>query len=130
MFLMPSPFHDQFIVFVVMEIQRQLSLIASRQDPSAEYTRKVRPSGSLKMDFDDPNRSKHEPDASFRHKDASYPGAIIEVSFSQKRKDMPYLADDYLLGSNGDNRVIVGLDIEYGRQDGCLVYLEAAILSQ
>lgn len=38
---------------------------------------------------------------------------MIEVSYSQKRKDLSRLADDYILGSYGNIRVVVGLDIEY-----------------
>ncbi|KAH0558348.1 hypothetical protein GP486_004996 [Trichoglossum hirsutum] len=59
-------------------------------------------------------RSKHEPDASFWHADAVYPGVIIEVSYSQKRKRLDRLAEEYLLDSNASVRVVVGLDIEYG----------------
>ena len=38
---------------------------------------------------------------------------MIEVSFSQKRKDLARLADDYILGSDGNIRAVVCLDIEY-----------------
>ena len=38
---------------------------------------------------------------------------VIEVSYSQKRKDLPRLADDYILGSDGNIRLVVGIDIEY-----------------
>lgn len=44
---------------------------------------------------------------------AQYPGVIIEVSYSQKRKDLPRLADDYILGSDRDIRVVIGIDVEY-----------------
>jgi len=35
------------------------------------------------------------------------------VSYSQKRKDLERLANDYILGSDSDIRVVMGLDIEY-----------------
>ena len=35
------------------------------------------------------------------------------MSYSQRRKDLERLADDYILGSDSDIRVVVGLDIEY-----------------
>lgn len=38
---------------------------------------------------------------------------IFEVSYSQKQRDLGRLADDYILGSDGNIRVVVGLDIEY-----------------
>lgn len=44
---------------------------------------------------------------------ADYPGIVIQTSFSQKRKDLPKLAEDYILGSIGNITVVIGLDIEY-----------------
>lgn len=60
--------------------------------------------------------SKHEPDASFRHSDADYPGVIIEVTYSTKTKSLSRLAEDYLLDSAASVQVVVGLDIEYGKK--------------
>ncbi|KAH8723921.1 hypothetical protein GQ44DRAFT_577396, partial [Phaeosphaeriaceae sp. PMI808] len=61
-------------------------------------------------------KSKHEPDASFWHDDAQYPGVIIEVAYLQKRKRLGRLAEDYLMDSDASVRVVVGLDIEYGKK--------------
>jgi hypothetical protein len=43
---------------------------------------------------------------------AQYPAVVIEVSYSQKR-DLPRLADDYILGSDSDIRVVIGLEVDY-----------------
>ncbi|KIX04766.1 uncharacterized protein Z518_05636 [Rhinocladiella mackenziei CBS 650.93] len=48
-----------------------------------------------------------------RHIKAKYPGVVIEVSHPQKRRDLPRLADDYILGSDAEIRVVVGLDLDY-----------------
>jgi len=56
---------------------------------------------------------KHEPNAMFTHVGARWPGVVIEVSYSQKRKDLRDLADDYILESNGGIGLVIGLDIEY-----------------
>ena len=61
-------------------------------------------------------KSKHVPDASFWHEDAEYPGVIIEVAYSQKRKKLGRLAEDYLLDSDASVQVVIGLDIEYGNK--------------
>jgi hypothetical protein len=58
--------------------------------------------------------STHHPDASFGHEEAMYPGVIIEVAYSQKRKNLYRLAEDYLLKSDNSIRAVIGLDIEYG----------------
>ena len=56
---------------------------------------------------------QHEPDISFTCDGAKWPGVIIELSYGQKRKDLPRLADDYIIGSDGNVKVVVGIDIEY-----------------
>ena len=41
-------------------------------------------------------------------------GVVIKVLYLQKKRDLLHLADDYILGSDTNIQVIVGLDIEYG----------------
>ena len=107
---MPTPLHEEFITRIVEEIQVQLRSI---QGASAEFAKKVRPRGSASIKFADEEYSKHDPDAQFRHSKAQFPGIVIEVSYAQKKKDLERLAGDYILGSDGDIRVVVGLNIEY-----------------
>jgi len=38
---------------------------------------------------------------------------VIEGSYLEKRKDLHRLADDYILGSDANIRVVVGIDIDY-----------------
>lgn len=63
-----------------------------------------------------PDRSKHCPDAAYAHKRARFPGLVIEASHSQKSKDLPRIADNYILGSNGNIKMVVGLDLAYGKR--------------
>ncbi|KAI9781052.1 MAG: hypothetical protein M1839_006327 [Geoglossum umbratile] len=55
----------------------------------------------------------NEPDSQYGHDKARFPSVIIEVSYSQKRKDLPHLADTYILKSGGSVSVVVGLDVGY-----------------
>ncbi|KAA6408873.1 MAG: hypothetical protein FRX48_07217 [Lasallia pustulata] len=107
---MPTDLHEEFITRIVEEVQVQLKSI---QDASAEFAKEIRSRGSASIKFADDEYSKHDPDAQFRHSKAQFPGIVIEVSYAQKRKDLERLADDYILGSDSDIRVVVGLDIEY-----------------
>ena len=59
-------------------------------------------------------KSKYQPDTSFWHDNVKYPGVIIEVAYSQKRKRLHRLAENYLLDSDASVQAVVGLDIEYG----------------
>ncbi|KAH1396915.1 hypothetical protein KXX51_008078, partial [Aspergillus fumigatus] len=53
------------------------------------------------------------PDASFGHPKAQYPGVVIEICYSQKRRDVALLADDYILNTDGSIKVVVCVDIDY-----------------
>ncbi|KAI9861628.1 MAG: hypothetical protein M1813_005238 [Trichoglossum hirsutum] len=119
---MQSPTHDICTAQVVDEIRFQLRQIGI--DNSACNPRLTAISSSiinrstsrvylLGDPTDDNEYSKRSPDASFAHLNADYPGVVIETSFSQKRKDLPRLAEDYIMGSVANISVVIGLDIEY-----------------
>ncbi|KAF4625745.1 hypothetical protein G7Y89_g12419 [Cudoniella acicularis] len=119
---MVTTIHESVRTSIVKEIERQLRDIGAGTDKAAEYARNVTYEGSPRLDFlaDDDDRDgdlktgdRHDPDAVFTHSDAKYPVAIIEVAFSQKAKELKYLADNYILGSNGNVRVLIGVSIEY-----------------
>lgn len=42
-----------------------------------------------------------------------FPALTLEVSFSQKRKELPYIVDSYIVGSCHAIRCVLDLDIEY-----------------
>ncbi|XMA13711.1 hypothetical protein WAI453_006502 [Rhynchosporium graminicola] len=42
-----------------------------------------------------------------------YPGVIVELSYSPKKKDLSRLADAYILESDADIRVVIGIDVKY-----------------
>ncbi|TKA60111.1 hypothetical protein B0A49_13401 [Cryomyces minteri] len=117
-FRMPTTLHELLISKVVEDIVAQLNTVSSSIGRAGRFARGIEHVGSSTVslsasDSDPTALSKRQPDASFRHVDAEYPGVVIEVSYSQKRKDLPYLADDYLLGSDGSIRMMIGLDVEY-----------------
>lgn len=113
---MPTGLHELFIDGVEDAIRSQLKTIRSGSDRAARFAQRVRPARSTEIyfPFDDApgsTRSKCEPDASFWHRDAACPGVIIEVAYSQKRKRLGRLAEDYLLDSDANVQAVVGLDI-------------------
>jgi hypothetical protein len=117
---MPSGIHESFIARVEDAIYSQLKLFREGSSNAAIFAQKVHPARSTEIYFpvdDAPpsTKSKHEPDSSFWHDDAQFPGVIIEVAYSQKRKSLSRLAEEYLLDSDASVQVVVGLDIEYGK---------------
>jgi hypothetical protein len=118
---MPTAVHELFIARVEDAIFSQLKSIREGLGAAAAFAQKVYPARSTEIYFplDDATsgrNSKHEPDASFWHNDAKYPGVVIEVACSQKKKRLGRLAEDYLLDSDANIRIVVGLDIEYGKR--------------
>lgn len=118
---MPTGVHELFIDGVEDAIRTQLKSIRDGTDKAAIFARKVRPARSTEICFpleeaSSNAKTKHEPDASFWHDDAQYPGVVIEVAYSQKKKCLNRLAEDYLLDSDASIQVVVGLDIDYGKK--------------
>lgn len=117
---MPSNLHELFIADVVNNIDQQLSRIATGQTSSADFARRIKNQRHADIKPLDPEYGVHSPDSSYRHSDAQLPGVVIEISYSQKRKDLHHLADDYILGSNHNIRAVVGLDVEYNGLEAVL----------
>lgn len=117
---MPTEVHERFIDAVEDDIRSQLKAIRSGSDRKARFAQKVRPARSSEIRFAVnalSSKSKYEPDASFRHDDAQYPGVIIEVAYSQKKSRLGRLADNYIIDSDANVQAVVCLDIEYGKKE-------------
>ncbi len=54
---------------------------------------------------------KNDPNDQFRL--GKYPITVMEVSYSQKRKALPHLADEYNLDMHGLLELMIGFDIEH-----------------
>ena len=110
---MPSGVHEVLLASITDNIVHQLRLIVEENSPASEFARQIIHARSTTITFSDPDYGRHDPDDSFRYLKARFPNMIFEISFSQKRQDLARLADEYILGSNGSIRVVVGIDIDY-----------------
>ncbi|KAF2004129.1 hypothetical protein P154DRAFT_519687 [Amniculicola lignicola CBS 123094] len=118
---MPTAIHELFVARVEDAIFSQLKSIREGAGAAAAFAQKVEPARSTEIYLlaDDAlpgTKSKYEPDASFWHSDAEYPGVIFEIAYSQKKKKLGRLAEDYLLDSDANVQAVVGFDIEYGKK--------------
>ncbi|KAI9787080.1 MAG: hypothetical protein M1839_003315 [Geoglossum umbratile] len=118
-FRMPSLTHDTFNTSIYQEIISHIERIkrdTSRPDAAA-IAKKIRYSSSgnigLNSGFGIISSSTRSPDASFRYIGSKYPQVVIETSFSQKKRDLARLADDYITDSGGNIKLVIGFDIEY-----------------
>jgi hypothetical protein len=118
---MPFLIHEIFTASVFAEIVSHIQQIT--KDPSrpdvAALARKIcySSAGDIQLNSlaSDNSSSPRSPDASFRYINSKYPCVIIETSFSQKKRDSAYRADDYITDSYCNIKLVIGFDIEYSR---------------
>jgi len=114
---MPGSTHKTVIGQIETLLIRQLINIEQGNDQvAADFARRVIATGST--DIVTTDGGFHYPDGSFAHEDAKAPCVVLEVSHSQKRRDLPFLADEYILGSDGLTQVVIGVDLEYRKNKG------------
>ncbi|KID95219.1 hypothetical protein MAJ_08793, partial [Metarhizium majus ARSEF 297] len=107
---MPSPVHDFFSNLLAKELQDQLKSTFAADITSGGSSRILLSEG-------EPGSSsvvRRQPDAQFQHPEAVYPGVVLEVSYAQDGKNVPKIAQDYILYSNGDVKAVIGVDINKG----------------
>ncbi|KAI5860645.1 hypothetical protein GGS23DRAFT_218204 [Durotheca rogersii] len=90
-------------------IEQLFSIEQGNDQAAADFAWGIMPCGSSIVE----DEGLHHPDRSYAHEDARRLGVIIEVSHSQKGKDLPYLADDCILGSKGLTQLVIGIDLNY-----------------
>jgi hypothetical protein len=77
--------------------------------------RRLRDVGSVTIRPGDPEYETYDPDISFQYLESPSLTVIIEVAHSQKGGKPRTLADEYILGSDLEIGVVVGVDIEYSK---------------
>lgn len=117
---MPSPLHHLFIAKILTDIQIQLRVIALTASGIAadiakyielEFSSNVQLTGN--PHHSSSNHLASRPDAAFRFKADEYARVVLEVSCPQKRKELPRIAKDYILGSEGNIGTVIGLELNH-----------------
>ena len=114
---MPTRVHEIMIAHVRSFILAALAEVLVDPLTPAALADLLRPVES--MDSSDislgPGNGRSSPGGSFGHLGASVPAVVIEVSNSQKKKDLKTLARNYIIHTLGDVRLVIGIDIDYRR---------------
>lgn len=116
---MPASIHEFLIDLLTDNIKEQLRQIRSTAGPGADFAKNVRCLGSTDIPA---GASKRSPDKSFGHIDSEFPGVIIEVGYSQSKKELRRKAEGYILDSDSTTQVVVGIDIAYRNRSRMAVY--------
>ena len=110
-----SSAHERLIRKIDAEILRQLH--AKTFPPQAKAVESL---GSATIELpDDPHQGYdggcniHSPDACYGLPNEQLPGVILEVANTQKAKLLDQIAEDYILGSNGQIRVLLAVKFNY-----------------
>ncbi|KAJ6160271.1 hypothetical protein N7470_004879 [Penicillium chermesinum] len=115
---MPSPLHDTFCARIVDEVSKQIRQY-QQNSPVADFAKEVEHFATSRILIPEaaqdgkPTFSRREPDASFGHRQAHFPGVIMEVCYSQKSRCISHLADEYILNTDGSVNVVVAFDVQY-----------------
>jgi hypothetical protein len=113
---MPSSLHEYLARQIDGDILGQIrGLKRSSDATTAKLAHEIGSLSSARLKFrvPDQNYDKHEPDASFRRRGSKFPGLVIEISWSQRRLNLPRLAREYIRKSDGLIRTVVGIDVGY-----------------
>src|SRR5436305_6667531 len=79
---MPTAVHEAFLHDIEYDILSQLRGIGN-----VDIARNIKSTGSADINLGE-NAPKRSPDGSFKCNGSQYPHLVIEVSYSQKRKDL------------------------------------------
>lgn len=109
---MPRPVHESLLESVKYELLFQLKAIGKQGGKKEEFANKVKQTGSPDTSFKYV-KNVYRPDSTFKHKDAHFPGVILEVAGSQTHKNLDRLAEAYLVHSVGNIRAVIGLKVQY-----------------
>jgi len=112
---MPTKVHEQFLRSLSGRITEQLRLLSHGSGSAADFAKDIRDVGSATIRPRDPEYGTHDPDSSFQHLKSPSPTVIIEVAHSQNGGKVRTLAEEYILGSDLEIGVVVGVDIEYSK---------------
>lgn len=109
------------------EIRRNLSLLADKSLRTKEFVGEIIDLGysTLPLRRDDTNHGEahieRSSDIEYAHEEVRWPGVVIEVCNSaEKKKELSYLANDYIFETKGAVRVVIGLDIDYKHRQGSI----------
>lgn len=110
---MPSFLHESLLQKILFDITLQLEKLRNSPiKPVAEFVAGATSVGSANLTIDGGYFSL---DVQFKRKEHHLPGLVIEIAFSQskkrKGKDLARLAESYILGSNGNVKRIIGIEI-------------------
>jgi hypothetical protein len=112
---MISPIHEKLLASTEQDILSQLSTIGAGNGSAAPLAQRIHSLRSSTIYLQD--GATHDPDTQFVYEAAKFPGVVIEIAYSQSRKDggkdLARLADHYIVESSGSINMVIGIAVDY-----------------
>ncbi|KAF5699204.1 hypothetical protein FMUND_14863, partial [Fusarium mundagurra] len=119
---MPTTIHDCFASSVNTVVLEKLRLLPNDNATTAKFVDNIRPMLSSDIFLDNPRQpadqdddadkeEKKTPDLQYSHIHSKHPGVVVEVAYTQEGKKLKKLAHDYIRGSAGEIRTVVGFNL-------------------
>jgi hypothetical protein len=113
---MPAKTRDLFTALIVKEINSriyQFSTQCALPSVLLAFLDVIENESTSVIFGHNDSEHKRSPDAAFSHPDDQYPGIAIETSYSQAVKAVEKRADEYVMMSDGNIKMIISFDVEY-----------------
>ena len=112
---MPTLLHDNFTKELMSVMISQINSFNSEKACVMDSLSRLheRHSADVALSLRDKEISR-APDASLALFDDNFPILVLETAYSQRGEDLKKIAHQYLIGSDGNIRLMIGCNIEYG----------------
>lgn len=112
---MISPVHEILLASTEQDILAQLTIIGAGNGSAATLAQQISSLRSTTIFLQD--GATHDPDTQFLYNTAEYPGVVVEIAYSQNKKDsgkdLAKLADHYIVESSGNIKMVIGIAVDY-----------------
>ncbi|KAF5608677.1 hypothetical protein FPANT_437 [Fusarium pseudoanthophilum] len=122
-FRMPSTTHYFFVSFFGTAIRDKLKEIGRRDRRAHAFTKGIANGLSARVFlFDGDSTWEVQPDAQFHHIKARYSSVIIEIALTQDAKEFRRLATRYIHYTDGQIKVVLGIDLNENKESTISVW--------
>ncbi|MCJ1249937.1 hypothetical protein MMC30_007163 [Trapelia coarctata] len=112
---MASRPHEHVVEEVREDWFTEVKGVVRKGGPAADLAAKIMKGGSTSTSCNElkgMEYGRHSPDISFYYdKEVESPRVVVEISYTQNKKELKNLAHEYLVGSDGKVTAMVGIDI-------------------
>ncbi|KAL9116476.1 MAG: hypothetical protein Q9187_007000 [Circinaria calcarea] len=108
---MPTEIHEYVGGSIIYDIRQQIDIIRTGNNSAAVLAQKIEYLELTSVILED--GARRDPDKEFGYKGAKYPTVVVEISYSQRKKNLAKLADQYIVETSGQIQMVIGIKLNY-----------------